>query len=135
MEPKSKGRERTMVLEKIDDRDQRNVTNQGGKRHKVVLAPNWPTLMKFHWTGKGREATSRQMAPEKARIWAKMAENRGETLNRIQKLNGFSDLKTGGRNRPGACHPDARTGHVVGREPEKTVAHCCQKSRNLTRRA
>ena len=78
------------------------------------------------------------MAPSKARIWAKMAENRGEIAQRIQKLNGFSDQLIGGKNRPGAHPADARAEHVESStaEPVKTVAHCCpQKIRRDTRRA
>ena len=78
------------------------------------------------------------MAPLKARIWAKMAENRGEIAQRIRNLNGFSDRKTGEKNRQGARTPDACTEHVVdpAGEPVKTVAHCCpQKGRQQTRTA
>ena len=121
-----------------DEGGQGTVTGQREGRQKVVLLPIERTMMKFHRTGWTQEAASRQMAPSKARMWAKMAENRGEIAQRIRNLNGFNDPMTGEENKQGACPPDARTGHVAGHttEPVKTVAHCCpQKSRRQTGRA
>ena len=123
------------------DGDQWTTTGQGGTRQNVVVASDCPTLTKFRCTRKGRERVNRQMAPLKARIWSKMAEDRGETAQRIQNLNGFSDLMTGRENRRGVRPPAACIEHVVDTAAElvRRVAHCCsqkpQKDRLQTRRA
>ena len=51
--PVDGGRESKMKLRMLDNHGWWIGTNQGEERQNVVLAPNWPTVMKFHQTGQG----------------------------------------------------------------------------------